>query len=1427
MDQNSNIYKLYFTSKDEIYNGRNNILGLILMRFGIDIKNDKKYMLGYSLDMNKIIVLVTDTKKIIELKLNANFTLDIENCFIIDKISKKKLIFNIMEKNLPFSHIIPHNSAYLCYNLDNQYYLEFINLESFIQNIDLDYSKSMYNIENNKKLKFKENIILKISPSLLLPSVENFNIDDYIFLFKFYFKKPIKLIKYNDKFKNNYVIGEEHIELLTMEESEFDKLTLVDIQDLLKLPKLKKALELESDYEKIIKKPSIIVDDYFDEIKEIINSCYPLLTDSLIITSDNDKKFRNVLKTELDEKKSRNIVYDSFINENRLCTVYNCLDTCPLIISESIKKLTKIRDREMSTLKKSNDSIEYIMKNLDKFILIMETNLLINYLSKINDRTSCWDVQFIINIMDNICFLNEDILKGSFIGYEILYLLQNEYFFKESQICKYREIIEDIRSNNKSLKLHQFMMGKGKTSVITPLLSFYVSLIAEKKPTIITVDHLVDQTKKYLSLTQHLLDLDINIFSDSDAKLRWLTNTDTNLKKEPLIDLSNEINIIDEFDSHHNYLQSMFNSVLKKQKINDDIYNLIFDYVICKLNKNKFTVDSENILEGNKEILFGELEILYESALNMRFNDDYGFSFLHNKEYLDKLSRLVIPFSRKDTPMYKSNFSSLLLTLILTIKAYYEEYESKLQDFDFLNLSKNIKILGEIGDILEEKYYSKAVHIMTEITIPEYQKEKLIKELFEEIYSTNPEIKNIILKKYLYEVNKYELEITKEQVNMSFQDIIYNKYNQIQIGYTGTTSLSLNKYQDSDEYVFREKIEDFDEVIEVKLALEGYGAPDSWKNNVITIKKTDSVDDNLNIIINNIITNPRGFVDLAGLFLKNSNKEIADKINKILISKGLNKKIIYFSDKHQGIEFSDKIGNLSYTPNDLNNFYYYDRCHVVGSDLKQPREGHISIIIDKNTRWTDFAQAIFRFRKLNRGTYMNVIYLESDIIINDNNEVYTLLRENETVFNKNQEDGLKYQLLKAMVRKHSENYLENDLKPVYLYSDEMDKEKILEKLVNNIKGISEFIDKENYINTIFNYFKELTLVKLKKLVLGSINSKQLDQEEEQIEEEEEEEEEELNIEILTRLRNEIYPNFAIKNICVLNHMNCNYCSDVTYTKLFKTDEIKINGKSIVISYNFLQLIAFYQFIAYKEKSSDTNPYYEQIDYSARDFVKKSGRFCFVELPNEILIEREDISLSYYLHKLPVYDYMGKIILPYMKNNNNEINPLILDIDELIIQILGLKNYINPIKKEKKKYNISEQMNNFTNPGLLLFNLIFIYQRVKRYNIAREYIDYIGSFDFVKAAKEIKIDSSEHSEITLNNSLDKIYFDSYSELSLGELGYDKLVCINTISYYYDYEYEVINSTKKNRFISFESLAGGKYYNKYIKYKNKYLKFKNRM
>ena len=1076
----------------------------------------------------------------------------------------------------------------------------------------------------------------------------------------------------------------------------------------------------------------------------------------------------------------------------------------------------------------------------------MQINILINSFTSINENTNCWDILDILNILKSIKYFIQTIKNNFYYQFELLFLLQNEYFFKENQMIKYDEIRKDILDMNSNLKLHQFMMGKGKTSVFTPMLALLVSIVKEKIPTIITMEHLVDQTKKTYEFIALILKLKINIFSDYDAKLRWIIFSDIDLKmnsSNEKINLYNEMNIIDEFDSHHNYLQSMFNYVKNEYNINEELFNYIFYFVSTKMVNNEFKGDNQIIIQNpniksefsklNNYILNKNLNYFYNQTTQMIYNKDYGFSFLVIPEEKNVIERLCSPFVRKDTPVKNSKFSSILLTLILTFKTYINN-DYKLYDADFYNLDNNKSVLISLM-----KYLSLEFRVLLNSNINN-NCYKIIKKEFEKIYSKNDNgINKEILLIYLYEVNKNKINITTSQVNMSFQDIIYNNYLQWQVGYTGTTSLELNKYQPNDTFVFRDKLEDFDEKIEVKLALEGYGAPDIFTKYVLLINPKDSIKVNINKIIDLLKDNPRGFVDLAGLFLDYSNEEIANVLKKQMLCKN----IIFFNNNNIALDYNLEKKHTLHKPIDNNNFYYYDQCHTIGSDLKQPRMGHVAIIINNKTKMTDFSQAIFRFRKLNRGTYLSIILInnnEKDNELLNNDKIYDMLIKNEDDFNSKQKDGIEYQLLKTMVRKESKHYEEDDIEPEFLKNKELDKESIVFYIKQNIKGLNKIIESKEqqdnthkFISKLYNKTIYLEENKLISLIVGSgiesvKNTENKKEVKKQIEVEKEHEKDKISYNKLYNIIN----NYRLFYYNVIIHLNCKYCNYVNCIKLFKSDDVMINGKQIYISYNLLTL---------------NTPSFDDIIRNIIEEKINDNRFCYVEFNDKFIIECENIGLNYYLYKLPVYNYKGDIFIKSMVNQNNKYKDK-LNIDRRFIKMLGIRNYTNPdIQREiiTTSCDIKEVINNINDIALIILcNYIYVCRQKNRFNLHNDFIIFINNLDITKLNLDINFEEGIMHNYNKEDDLFNVCFNENHLLYLNDKGYECYIPKNDFQLYLpnipdnclDYynfplkdtlnlkhsNLQIFNRELKyliNHFNKEKSL-----HQKYLKYKKKYLDIK---
>ena len=888
-------------------------------------------------------------------------------------------------------------------------------------------------------------------------------------------------------------------------------------------------------------------------------------------------------------------------------------------------------------------------------IAIMEINVLISELFKINMKTSCWDIQSLLTKLDSILLFNEDIKHNSYYLYELLFLFQNNYFFKENQLRKYKNIVDDMITNNSSLTIHQFMMGKGKTSFLTPLLSMAIYLFTGKSPIVITNDHLVPQTIDYMRYIHYLGRIPFDVATDYEYKQVWLEKTDIELEKNDNLQyqhnylnninkISNTSLIIDEFNSHYDYTQSMFNLVKKQEYISEEMFNYIFDYIHSKIVQKPFVPIEVHELR-NYGLFNTILDKELATALALKYNEKYGFTNILGD------MRLCIPYARKDTPLIGSRFSSIILTILLTVNYYITIRNYKLDEkYDYPLIAKNYSDIIKIVPIeIFDQWYE---HI---------QKNKsldidIIKTTFDKLYS-NLDIYIPVLKKILYIINKPGLVFATEQYNVSFQDIIYNVYeNQWKVGYTGTIYLNPDIYFQEDTFVFKNKIEDFDERIEVKLALEGYGCSAECSNNVVIINtdRQKTLFEQLQTIISVGIN--RGIVDIAGLFIDYKNINIAKNLQTLIPEK----KIVYLSEKHEGLEYSETANN-KYKPFHDDNFYYYDQCHIVGTDLEQPNEGCIAVIINRNTKWTEFSQGIFRFRKLNRGTYLKVFYitnseekLENPVTTND---ILKLLEKNETQFEKGQELGIKFQLLKAMVRKLSKNYLEDSLINDFLLSNSVTREDCIQFFMNNIKDIHRvLLDAET--DPYFTYIYDLYQAIIDNndfipLVIGSQSiQKQID-----MEIMENTDIQKLSVELVN------YDHTITYQYDVITHLGCSQCIHTTSVPLFINDfNCRINGKPIYISINIA--------LGFNSNSP--------IDTTL---------LIFVELPEIILLEIEYVAYDYYSHKFPIYDFNGNLLNIFLKNSAS-INPFKLDIDYRFLYLFGTTNYINYIN-EKNQYTITK------------------------------------------------------------------------------------------------------------------------------------------
>jgi hypothetical protein len=368
----------------------------------------------------------------------------------------------------------------------------------------------------------------------------------------------------------------------------------------------------------------------------------------------------------------------------------------------------------------------------------------------------------------------------------------------------------------------------------------------------------------------------------------------------------------------------------------------------------------------------------------------------------------------------------------------------------------------------------------------------------------------------------------------------------------------------------------------------------------------------LKFILEKISDNPRGIIDIFGLFINYDNSYVCEKIHSMLT----NKHIIFLDKNHNTYVYSPNKQHKKYNAISDDNFYYYDQCHYVGVDISQPQRGHGAVIISKHTRMTDFAQGIFRFRKINRGTIISIILVDDDDIseVTNINDVYRLLSKNEHIFNSHQEFGLKCQLLKTVCRNYTGNYTESDLTPEFLRKEKID----------SVKYFDNFVRKASNMKDSFymDLYKFITSDKLKLDDFLINRSTQINV---SIEKDE-----------YTAVDTNKYTTYGSHQsvdttINIIVHSKCKLCEVLSCTILFK--KLKINEKLVYISRNLGCVHKSNEFISIKYTNNATN-------------------LVFVEFESFMLLELKVIGINYYIDKFPVYDYNGYILLPLMAHDNN-------------------------------------------------------------------------------------------------------------------------------------------------------------------------------
>jgi len=912
---------------------------------------------------------------------------------------------------------------------------------SFDKNVDqiknLNYFINNYGINNLNYIYFKKwntygyQQITKNDFNLLCLFNSNNNIIDYYLM---YLNKDTSLISYlsdgGDKYKYKY----KYINYSLFNDTIFSD--NIELDDYIKLEDI--DIKLEDDYIKLED-----IDIKLEDIDIKLEDDYIKLEDIDIKLEDDD------IKLELEDKdiKIKNLIKlyknDSTNNDSIKKLLFK-LSKCIININEIKSKLVNFKENINNQINDLDSKIKIdILNNKPLIDLNVDSNNIIKYtyLNKLDNICNellhednldafCSKFKTIHNLLKirkyNFRYAFEflfefilgiNVLDEQFNSYINIINHYNNYKNKDQYIKtdKEYEINEDIFNVRSSISfkkilqiggnypLHHIMMGKGKSAVLTPLLSLYFCLIEKQKVFIIVPEHLKIQTNATFNNIIKIFELDdkIIIKSDRDIKFDYL-NGET---------YDDSIFLIDEFDTILDPLKSNFNLTNIKSKKNlskmKEDYKLLT--VIIELIDNIF----KNIKNINDDIKNNIDKIVTDKqfTISKQIVNEIVYVLLNIKNNILKYNikwgihpekGYAIPYMGKDTPLIDSNFNSQILILVLTYYYYYIE---------LYNSNKSIEIIFNDNLVSTVVYHKLQDNIINYKKIELLSRPDIIKHEFNNLLNEIKEktLYDIILPKIINSI-----EISTEQYNLSFVDII-NIPNVYKIGYSGTLNINLPDELESDSKFTKKNItEDLDEKYNVyySLLLNPIIMPTTEElekklitDSLLFINTTDYITD---------LNNYDAIIDTAGLFRYEQNNNVATELNKKLN----NRPIIFLNNDNDILVYHNEKYN-KYDPNTeyKNAFFYYSQKHTIGIDINQNKYPILRglCLIDNFNTYTEVAQSVFRLRKLNQGHTIQLysININDDYNIDDVTDIL-VYRDNEN--KKLKFKNLTYQIIKANVR---------------------------------------------------------------------------------------------------------------------------------------------------------------------------------------------------------------------------------------------------------------------------------------------------------------------------------------------------------------------------------------------------------------------------
>lgn len=515
-----------------------------------------------------------------------------------------------------------------------------------------------------------------------------------------------------------------------------------------------------------------------------------------------------------------------------------------------------------------------------------------------------------------------------------------------------------------------------------------------------------------------------------------------------------------KYQSLKTTIQNLYRTVVKKLNKQNKIeqFNVLRQHE-NRMIKKYYESDVTSGLKGgditNPLLLYyiRESYKIYYGALALLLDKDYGWDGSSKTN-----PYIAIPFSAQDTPMKGSQYSDIVINIILTSITYCQK---GFREIDVVQFIKYIKFVVKRWGIVRAKKELMVDEKLIEFSmIDGVDGFRLhMMHLYETDYRSYIEsictyLEKIVLIQYV--------KIDPDILNCSFVDIIDPNYIKNKFALSGTVNVHLPKFSYHDStYVLRNIVKDQLTHEQIMKALRGDNMSQSVKKqglaSVMIIKQNTSVSDILDMMDRYQV-----LIDTGSFLRYDTNISIARKLSE----KYEDYLIVFFDDQNvpnvlkNGILIEYDIKSLKHE-----SMYkvYFDQKHTIGTDLDLPSTAKGLVTVHMMNNHTQIAQGLFRMREVN-------FYQRHDYLIKDDTDqiLIGIMKQDESIESKL--EALLYYLDKNEEMKHKTaeyKYLQQTIlclfRTLYDYDDVSYTVDI---------WVPSMVDDNILINYNFNYMKD-------------------------------------------------------------------------------------------------------------------------------------------------------------------------------------------------------------------------------------------------------------------------------------------------------------------------------------------------------------------